>query len=74
MSQGRTTYSGRMAAYEFEDFFAGKRQTVRSEVYLFSYVGGTWMIKYRFTCPKSFDGLKQIEAFMHSLQWTLKGS
>lgn len=74
MPWGSMTYSGRMATFEFEDFFAGQRQVLRSHVYLFSYVGEKWTIKYRFTHPKSFDATKEIEGFMQSLSWTLISS
>jgi len=68
------THSGRMAAFEYEDIFAHQRQPVAARVYLFCYVGGKWVVKYRFSYPKSFDASKDIEDFMRSLSWTLASS
>jgi len=74
LPQGVWTYSGRMATFEYEGVFAFQGQALRSQVYLFNYVGGKWAIKYRFTHPKRFDATKEIEAFMQNLQWTVASS
>jgi hypothetical protein len=72
--QAGETRSGRMAAFEYEDVFAHQRQAVAARVYLFCYVGGKWVVKYRFSYPKSFDATKEIEEFMRSLSWTVASS
>ncbi len=72
--QGAKTYSGRMATFEFEGIFGGQDNALLSNLYLFCYVEGEWIIKYRFTYPKNVDASKEIEGFMKSLKWSLKGS
>jgi len=74
LPQGSVTYSGKMATLEFEDVLAGRRQALRSDLYLFCYVDGKWAIKYRFTYPRDLDVAKEIEAFMQNLRWTVGGS
>lgn len=72
--QGAKTYSGMMATFEFEDIFGGQDKLLLSDLYLFCYVEGDWIIKYRFTYPKNIEASKEIENFMRNLKWSLKGS
>jgi len=74
LSQGTTTYAGKMATFEFEENFAGRRQPVQSHIFLFSYVDGKWTVKYRFSHPLSLDAAKEIDTFMKNLRWTFGGS
>src|SRR5436190_21652554 len=37
------THAGKRVVFEFEDVFAGRRQSLRSELYLFSFVGAKWV-------------------------------
>jgi hypothetical protein len=62
------------AAYTFTaPLFAGRRnQPVRSEAYLFCYVGGRWSVKYRFTHPADQDVRALIGAFRRELAWTIE--
>jgi hypothetical protein len=43
---------GEMAAFKYDDLFGGQRQSLRSESYVFCYVGGRWSFEYRFTYPE----------------------
>ena len=65
---------GLRAVYTFTaPIFAGRRdQAVRSEAYLFCYVGGRWSVKYRFTYPADQDVRALIDAFMRDLAWTIE--
>ena len=72
--QTGATRLGRMARFESEDVFANKRQAVEGQVYLFCYVNGDWVIKYRFSYPKSFDAAKDIDDFMRDLSWAIGDS
>jgi hypothetical protein len=62
---------GKMASFEFEDRFDGRRQPLNSDLYVFCYVGGRWAIEYRFTSPKNFDSADRIAKFMSDLRWTI---
>ena len=42
---------GGFALFELEDTFGGQRQKLHSEIDLFSYARGDWVVKYRFTYP-----------------------
>lgn len=72
--QGVKLYSGMVATFEFEDVFGGQTEVLSSDLYLFCYGQGEWIIKYRFTYPKNVNASKEIEDFMRNLKWTLKGS
>ena len=73
LPQSNNPYGGRMAVIEYEDVFFRQRQLVRSQLYLFCFAGGKWVIKYQFIYPKNADVLQEIENFLMKLSWTLKG-
>jgi len=72
LQQSGKSYSGKMASFEFEDFFGGQRLMLSSRLYLFCYVGDKWAIEYRFTYPKNSKMTNEIDVFMQDLQWTLE--
>lgn len=74
LAQAERRYSGRMARFEYEGLFAHERQVVASRVYVFPYVGGKWVVKYRFSCPQGIDPSKEVADFMRSLPLTIAGS
>ena len=51
--------------------FGKDHAPLRSETYLFCYVGGRWRVKYRFTYPAALDAQHGIEDFMRDLVWTI---
>ena len=63
------SYPGKCVVFEYEDVFAGARMPVRSHLYLFCYVDGKWVVKYRFTHPKSEDAEKEIADFIEKWSW-----
>jgi len=68
------SYPGTMASFRYREDFFGDVQRVRSQLYLFSMVGGKWMVKYRVTYPETVsDGAAQATTFMRSLPWTIRG-
>lgn len=76
IEEGGTTHGeilGFRATYSFiSPNFAGRRNVqVKSEAYLFCYVGGRWSVKYRFTYPADQDVRAAIGAFMRDLPWTI---
>ena len=60
---------GRYASFELDEVFAGSRQRVRSDVYLFSGLGGKWSLKYRFTYPIRADVNKEVQELMEAVTW-----
>jgi hypothetical protein len=67
------SYPGTMASFRYSEDFFGDVEMVRSQLYLFSMVGGKWMVKYRVTYPETTDGAAQANLFMHALPWTIRG-
>jgi hypothetical protein len=72
------SFPGSMASFRYNEDFFGDVQKVRSQLYLFSMVGGKWMVKYRVTYPEAGDGAAadggaQATQFMRSLPWTIRG-
>jgi len=65
---------GLRAAFTFEEDFRGKRRPLRSEARLFCYVGGPWLIAYRFSAPADHDLGPDIEALTAALRWPDQGS
>ena len=63
------SYPGKMAIYEYEDLFAGSRQILRSELYVFCYIGGKWAVEYRITRPKAEQADQQIQQFIDNWNW-----
>lgn len=71
LTQGARTYRGRKAVYSFAHVFAGRLQPLRSEFYLFGFVGGRWFVKYRFTYPVDLPATERIQQFMRALAITI---
>jgi hypothetical protein len=62
---------GRMAAYEVDEMYGGRRQTLSSLLYVYCHVGRNWALEYRFTSPKAAGADGAIWAFMTALRWTV---
>jgi hypothetical protein len=68
------SFPGTVASFRYDEDFFGDVQRVRSQLYLFSMVGGKWMVKYRVTYPETTsEGAAQAGLFMRSLPWTIRG-
>jgi hypothetical protein len=72
IEQGNKVLTGQKSVFELDEMFNGKKQSLRSELILFCYVGDKWSIKYRFTYPKDMGATLEIERFMHDLNWTIQ--
>jgi len=72
--KGNATYQGWKAIFELDGARFGQREKVISYLYVFSYIGGSWTVKYRFTHPKSIEETQEIETFLRNLEWTFKSS
>ena len=57
------------AGYRMEAEFDGRRQPVRSEAYLYCFVGGRWQVKYRVTSNAAFDGSADVERLIRTGPW-----
>jgi hypothetical protein len=69
LEKGGASHAGRKAAFTFNDLFAGRRQPLRSELYVFCPVGERWIIKYRFTGPAGFAAGESIAEFLARMPW-----
>ena len=73
-AHGDANLSGHAAIYSFvaPNFFGRSNVELRSEAYLFCYVGGRWSVKYRFTYPADLaEARGVIDAFVGQLAWTI---
>ena len=68
-TEGGKSYPGKVVIFEYEDLFAGSRIPLLSRLYLFSYIGDKWTVKYRFTYPKGSDAEKEVQQFIQELKW-----
>jgi hypothetical protein len=67
-----TEFEGRKAVYRlFDQPWFGRRQDLRSEVHLFCFVRGAWMVEYRVDYPSGYDASAAVTAFMRDLKWTI---
>jgi hypothetical protein len=71
LRQGAVTYTGRKAEFMLERVFSGKRRRLASELDIFGYLGGKWIVKYRFSHPAELDAPNLIAAFMRDLRVTI---
>ncbi len=68
---GGTLRVGRMTTFEYEDQFAGQRQSLRSHLCMFNFVGGTWALKYRITYPASLEATREIDTILQGVPWNV---
>jgi hypothetical protein len=71
LRQGPASYAGRKAEFLLVRDFSGQRRRLASELYIFGYVGGKWIVKYRFSYPAEFDAAGLIAALMRDLRVTI---
>ncbi|MCC5851118.1 MAG: hypothetical protein JJU29_23760 [Verrucomicrobia bacterium] len=55
---------GYFARFTYTANFAGRRQTVESLLYTFSFVDDRWTVKYRITYPAKSDATNAVERFL----------
>ncbi|MBE0533623.1 MAG: hypothetical protein IH626_22595 [Rhodospirillales bacterium] len=67
--KGGAAHAGRKAAFTYNDLHAGRRQPLRSELYVFCPVGERWVIQYRFTAPAGFAAGEPIAEFLARMPW-----
>ena len=62
------------AAYRLSITFGGKAQAIRSEAYLYCYVGGDWFVKYRVSAPVAVAAPGAVETFIRTGPWPGRAS
>ncbi|HEX6374761.1 MAG TPA: hypothetical protein VFZ91_03470 [Allosphingosinicella sp.] len=60
---------GHRSAYRFPSRFDDRVQEIRSEVYLYCYVGGDWLVKYRVSAPVAVKPDKPVRNFIRNGPW-----
>jgi hypothetical protein len=60
---------GKTATFEYEEVFAGVRQSLHSRLDMFCYIDGKWTVKYRFTYPVPFDAKHGLTKFIETVPW-----
>lgn len=60
---------GHRSVLRFRTVFGTSEQDVRSEVRIYCYVGGDWLVKYRATWNADLDAAAAIEAFVRGGPW-----
>jgi hypothetical protein len=72
--QGVARALAHRAVYRFSSPFDDRVQDLRSEVRLYCYVGGDWLVKYRVSAPTAVDTRDAIEAFIRNGPWPGRSS
>ena len=57
------------SVHRLEARFGADVQQVRSETYLYCFVGGDWLVKYRATSHLDLDATSAVETFIRSGPW-----
>lgn len=65
-----TSVPGNIAVYETDDFINNKSGPVRSEIHIFCYVEGIWIVKYRVTPVQDGTSEAVLADFMRQVPWT----
>lgn len=68
---GGTVRTGRVATFEYEENFLGKRQSLRSHLYMFNFVGSKWAIKFRISYPKHLEVTREIDMILRGVPWNV---
>jgi hypothetical protein len=66
---GEAGVPGKVAVFETDDFINKRPGPVRSELYLFCYVGDLWIVKYRATPVRDAASEAILAAFMSQVPW-----
>jgi hypothetical protein len=62
------------AAYRFRSPFDDHVQEIRSEVHLYCYVGGDWLVKYRVSAPVAVEARVPVATFIRTGPWPGRSS
>jgi hypothetical protein len=62
------------SVYRFTGPFDDRVQALRSEVHLYCYVGGDWLVKYRVSAPAAVETRGPVERFIRTGPWPGRAS
>jgi hypothetical protein len=65
---------GHRSVYRFSGPFDDHVQPIRSEVHLYCYVGGDWLVKYRVSAPAAMETRGAVERFIRTGPWPGRSS
>jgi len=68
---GGTIRTGRMATFEYDENFLGKKQSLRSHLCIFNFVGGKWVIKFRISYPRHLEVTREIDSILQGVPWNV---
>ncbi|MCC6140819.1 MAG: hypothetical protein IT389_09430 [Nitrospira sp.] len=68
---GGIVRTGRMATFEYDEHFLGKKQSLRSHLFLFNFVGGKWAIKFRISYPSHLEVTREIDSVLQGALWNV---
>lgn len=60
---------GRRSVYRFSGPFDDRVQEIRSEIHLYCYVGGDWLVKYRVSAPIAVETSGPVDRFIRLGPW-----
>lgn len=72
--EGVDSALGHRALYRFNSPFDDRVQPLRSEVHLYCYVGGDWLVKYRVSAPAAVETRGVVEGFIREGPWPGRSS
>jgi hypothetical protein len=65
---------GHRAVYRFASPFDDRVQEIRSEVHLYCYASGDWLVKYRVSAPVAVKTGRPVKAFIRNGPWPGRSS
>lgn len=65
---------GHRSVYRFASPFDDRVQEIRSEIHLYCYVAGDWLVKYRVSAPAAVETSGPVEDFIRSGPWPGRNS
>lgn len=68
---GGTIRTGRMAIFEYDENFLGKKESLRSHLCIFNFVGGKWAIKFRISYPRHLEVTREIDSILQGVPWNV---
>lgn len=68
---GGTVRTGRMATFEYDENFLGKKQSLRSHLCMFNFVGGKWALKFRISYPRHLEVTREIDSILQGVPWNV---
>ena len=68
LTQNNVSIDGQEASFTFTGDLGGQMRKLRSELFVFCFLGQTWALEYRISYPEEIDSRAEIDAFMRDLR------